>query len=162
MNSGICNLDFYDTGIYTLILRLDREREICVGSLGMISFMKGYFAYTGSARGPGGVKRVKRHLDVLAGLKAVRRWHIDYLLPNTSFEDVVMTYTAQNFECAIARRIGDELESIPGFGCTDCRCKSHLHFSTDIQKMHSVIEMAHSSFGPNISTHNTIDSFEYK
>ncbi len=127
----------------------------------MISFMKGYFAYTGSARGPGGIKRVRRHLDVLAGINTARRWHIDYLLPNTSFEDVVITYTAQNIECAIAQRIGAELISIPGFGCTDCRCPSHLHFSTDIRRMYAVVERAHSGSSPDIGTHITRDSSKY-
>lgn len=133
-----------DPGIYTIILRLDNEMDIQVGSLGSRSFMKGYFAYTGSARGPGGIKRVKRHQDVLCSLNTVRRWHIDYLLPNTSFEDVVITYTGEDLECLIARKIGAELEAIPGFGCTDCRCKSHLHFSTDMQRMYAIVERAHN------------------
>lgn len=130
-------------GIYTIILGLDKDMEIHVGSLGRLSFMKGYFAYTGSARGPGGVIRVRRHLDVLGGSNKARRWHIDYLLPNVSFEDVAITYTDKDLECAIARKIGSELEAIPGFGCTDCRCPSHLHFSTDIQRMYAIVERAH-------------------
>jgi len=132
-----------DPGIYTLILRLDKEKEIQVGSLGRIAFMKGYFAYTGSARGPGGIIRVKRHLDVLGGLNTARRWHIDYLLPNTSFEGVVITYTMQDLECIIAQKIGAELAPVPGFGCTDCRCPSHLHFSTDPEKMYATVKRAH-------------------
>ena len=136
--------DNMDPGIYTLIIWLDKEKEIQVGSLGRISFMKGYFAYTGSARGPGGVIRVKRHLDVLSGLNTARRWHIDYLLPDASFEDVVITYTMQDLECVIAQKIGAELTSIPGFGCTDCRCPSHLHFSTGPENMYVVVKRAHS------------------
>ena len=133
-----------DPGIYTLILRLDKEKEIYVGSLGKISFMKGYFAYTGSARGSGGIIRVKRHLDILSGLNTARRWHIDYLLPFATFEDVVITYTMQDLECAIAQKIGTDLTFIPGFGCTDCHCLSHLHFSTDPEEMYAIVKRAHS------------------
>lgn len=135
-------------GIYTLILSLNREMKLHVGSLGRICFKKGYFAYTGSARGPGGLIRVERHLDVLSGINTARRWHIDYLLPNTSFEDVAVTYTIDDFECAIARKIGFELESIPGFGCTDCRCISHLHFSENLEKMRQVVGWDHSGIDP--------------
>lgn len=133
-----------DSGIYTLILRLDQERMIHVGSLGVIRFLKGCYAYTGSARGPGGLKRVKRHLDVLNGLNKSRRWHIDFLLPLAEFEYVVATYTAQDLECAIAQRIGAELDSVQGFGCTDCRCCSHLHFSADLEVMYAAVLKSHS------------------
>lgn len=134
-----------DPGIYTLILSVDKEREVHVGSLGRICFMKGYYAYTGSARGPGGLVRVERHLKVLSGISTARRWHIDYLLPNASFVGVAVTYTSDDLECAAARMIGSELKSIPGFGCTDCRCTSHLHFSENLEKMHEIVERAHSS-----------------
>jgi Uri superfamily endonuclease len=132
-----------DPGIYTLILRLDGRREIQVGSLGSISFREGHYAYTGSARGPGGLKRVKRHLDVLGGLNKSRHWHIDFILPLAAFEGMVVTYTAENLECVIARRIGEVLEPVPGFGCTDCRCTSHLHFSGDPEIILAAVRGAH-------------------
>jgi Uri superfamily endonuclease len=150
-----------DPGIYTLILRLDRRREIRVGSLGSISFREGHYAYSGSARGTGGLKRVKRHLDVLGGLNKSRHWHIDFILPLAVFEGMVVTYTAQDLECIIARRIGAMLEPIPGFGCTDCRCISHLHFSADLEIMLAAVRGAHSDPVYNIdnsgNNHNSIN-----
>jgi len=68
-----------EPGIYTLILSLPQAGKITVGSLGVMDFVRGYYSYTGSARGPGGLKRVDRHILVSEGIKKTRRWHIDYL-----------------------------------------------------------------------------------
>jgi Uri superfamily endonuclease len=132
-----------EPGIYTLVLRLDREREIAVGSLGCILFSRGYYAYTGSARGSGGLKRVERHLEVLKGTRTTRRWHIDYLLPHARFLEAIVTPTAQDLECQIARRIGECLLPITGFGCTDCTCPSHLHYSSNLEEVLNIVRQAH-------------------
>jgi Uri superfamily endonuclease len=132
-----------DPGIYTLVLRLNDAKDIEVGSLGIIHFAEGYLAYTGSARGPCGLKRVDRHKEVMNGTKACRKWHIDYLLPHTSLVDVVITRTSANLECQIATRIGTELQVIPHFGSTDCRCPGHLHFSHDQDSILDVVCRAH-------------------
>ncbi len=132
-----------EPGIYTIVLRLDHEREIHVGSLGKILFHEGFYAYTGSARGPGGLKRVERHLSVLRGVNTTRRWHIDYLLPFTRFQDVIVTATAKDLECEIARKIGAELSAVRGFGCTDCDCQSHLHHSASLERILGVARRAH-------------------
>lgn len=130
-------------GIYTMVLGLDNEMEIPVGSLGSILFPRGYYAYTGSARGPGGLKRIKRHMEVLKGIRTTRRWHIDYLLPLTCFKKVIVTNTAQDLECGIARKIGERLLPIPGFGCTDCSCISHLHRSVSLEEALRTVLQAH-------------------
>jgi len=132
-----------EPGIYTLILSLPQAGQITVGSLGVIDFAQGYYSYTGSARGPGGLKRVDRHILVSEGIKKTRRWHIDYLLPSASFLDVSITKTTLNLECCIAEAIGKRLVPVPGFGCTDCRCISHLHYSGDLQKMREAVAFAH-------------------
>ena len=63
-------------GTYILILRLDRTRTLQVGSLGRFRFPGGYFAYVGSAFGPGGLGgRLKHHLNP----SAPAHWHIDTL-----------------------------------------------------------------------------------
>jgi Uri superfamily endonuclease len=132
-----------EPGIYTLILYLETEREIKVGSLGVMSFSAGYYSYTGSARGSGGLKRVDRHLQVLFGQKNIRRWHIDYLLPNTRFQELFIIKTMHDLECHIARSISRRLLPMKGFGCTDCNCVSHLYYSNDLQKMREAVSTAH-------------------
>jgi len=130
-------------GIYTIVLRLERPLEIEVGSLGRLSFAAGLYSYTGSARGPGGLKRVDRHLQIMQGIRSTRRWHIDYLLPHTRLQEVIVTRTSSNLECRIASRIGEQLMPVQGFGCTDCRCISHLHYSLDLQEMLDAVRRAH-------------------
>jgi Uri superfamily endonuclease len=132
-----------DPGIYTLVLFLDRAHDIEVGSLGEVQFEEGYYSYTGSARGPGGLKRLERHKRLLLGSSSVRRWHIDYLLPYTSLVEAVVTRTSSDLECLIAGRIGSELEVVPYFGSTDCKCPGHLHFSTGKDRIQDVVRRAH-------------------
>ncbi|MHC1630711.1 MAG: GIY-YIG nuclease family protein [Methanotrichaceae archaeon] len=132
-----------EKGIYTLILRLDSNLDLVVGALGEIHFWRGYYAYTGSARGPGGLKRVVRHLKVMDRSNPARRWHIDYLLPHTTLVDVAVTKTDQDRECQIAEMIGKRLSFVPRFGCTDCKCFSHLHFSQDKKTILEVVKSAH-------------------
>jgi endonuclease-3 len=132
-----------EPGIYTLVLRLDEKQEVRVGSLGVILFPAGYYAYTGSARGPGGLKRVERHLEVLWGARRTQRWHIDYLLPFTSLEEAFITPTREDLECVIARRIEEVVLSIPSFGCTDCDCVSHLHYSAEKGELFCAVRRAH-------------------
>ena len=134
-----------EPGIYTLILHLPRAEQIAVGSLGGIHFPKGFYSYTGSARGPGGLKRLDRHAAVMAGKSLTRRWHIDYLLPRCQWLQEVVTRTDLDLECPIARSIGERLLSVPRFGCSDCRCASHLHYSEKEEEMRQAVSMAHAS-----------------
>jgi endonuclease-3 len=130
-------------GIYTLILKLDSSRKTAVGSLGEVEFCQGYYAYTGSARGPGGFRRVQRHKQLISGSSKVRRWHIDYLMPQTSLKGVVATETSEDLECEIAQKIGGRLIPVRGFGSTDCSCPGHLHFSARLSEMTCAVRDAH-------------------
>lgn len=138
-NQGVCN-----KGIYTIILELDNDCHIQVGALGDVAFPGGYYCYTGSARGPGGFKRIERHRRVQSGSSNARRWHIDYLLPRARWVDVSVTDTGEDLECIIALKIGESLRPVPGFGSTDCRCPGHLHYSDDLARMQGAVRFAHS------------------
>jgi len=137
----------YDKGIYTLILCLRKSTSREVGRLGILHFKSGYYAYTGSARGSGGFKRIYRHLNVLCGRNMTRKWHIDHLLPLTSFRCAVASSTDQDLECAVAKGIGLACEPVPGFGCTDCSCISHLHFSSRYEDLLDTVMQAHFDAG---------------
>ncbi|MDD4653396.1 MAG: GIY-YIG nuclease family protein [Methanothrix sp.] len=133
-----------EPGIYTLVLFLPEPSRIAIGSLGIIDFASGFYSYTGSAMGPGGLKRVDRHIQVLEGIKTTRRWHIDYLLPSTCLVEAFTTRTTLDLECRIARAIGKRLQAVPRFGCSDCRCNSHLHFASERQEILDTVAAAHS------------------
>ena len=123
-------------GVYVLILKLKRDTTITIGKLGTFDFKKGFYAYTGSARGTGGFKRVDRHFNVAAGQNTTRRWHIDYLLPHTEAICAVTVPTDDDLECAVAGKLAGMLAGIADFGCSDCSCSSHLFFSdNDITDM---------------------------
>ncbi|MCD6590442.1 MAG: GIY-YIG nuclease family protein, partial [Candidatus Aenigmarchaeota archaeon] len=69
---------------YILILKLDENKEIKIGSLGNIKFKKGYYMYVGSAKNS--IKRIERHFKVEKKL----RWHIDYLSVNSKVLDALL------------------------------------------------------------------------
>lgn len=131
---------FEGKGTYTLVMRLREGRKLRIGALGEIFFDEGFYAYTGSALGSGGFSRVARHKEVAAGKNRTKQWHIDYLLP---WVEIVETVTSPRLECSVAAGIGRELSRVPGFGCSDCHCPSHLHYSSDPETMLKVVRQAH-------------------
>jgi len=98
-----------------------------IGRLGTHEFPAGYYAYAGSALGPGGLAaRVGRHLRREKRL----HWHIDYLLEAAEVVDVRVEPGSERRECEWARRLlaaGGAVVA-PGFGASDCRCATHLVF----------------------------------
>ncbi len=109
---------------YVLGLWIDKDITVRVGSLGDISFRRGYYAYIGSAL-KGFKARIDRHIRKRKKLF----WHIDYL---TTLEcvDVVEIFCVrgdEKLECEVAGMFNNE-KIIQGFGVSDCRCKSHLFY----------------------------------
>jgi len=104
---------------YVLIMQNDGEREIEVGKLGKFKFKPGFYYYVGSARR---ISRVARHFG-----EKKRRWHIDYI--SDEFE-LIGAILFKIGECELAGKI--KLEKIPGFGCSDCSCESHLFYSVNL------------------------------
>jgi len=118
-------------GTYALILRLPHPATLDVGRLGRFQFPAGWYAYAGSARGPGGLAaRISRHLRSPKPL----RWHVDYLRAYAWPVAVWYTVGAGKRECAWAKalaRLPGASAPIPRFGASDCRCPTHLiHFAT--------------------------------
>ena len=113
-------------GTYTLLIRLSQPRDITFGRIRNFSFKAGYYAYIGSALN-GLRQRIGRHLRKEKRL----HWHIDYLLQHAEICGVIYAETAGRRECRIAAELRELLVAVPGFGCSDCRCFSHLFFSND-------------------------------
>jgi Uri superfamily endonuclease len=115
-------------GTYALLLKLQRSTEIQVGRLGSFFFPAGYYAYVGSAFGPGGLAaRLARHCRREKRLF----WHIDYFLASAELVDVHYDTSGQQLECKWARLLTsrDGVRVVaPGFGGSDCSCSSHLVF----------------------------------
>ena len=129
-------------GTYTLVVTLREDATIEVGALGDQEFPAGWYAYTGSAFGPGGFSRVERHCELAGGDREVRHWHVDALLchPATSIEAMVRT-PEEDRECAVASVLPDA--PIAGFGASDCDCRTHLAYADDRETLVASIERAH-------------------
>ncbi|MDD4498259.1 MAG: DUF123 domain-containing protein [Methanosarcinaceae archaeon] len=121
---------FLKKGVYCLIFK-NRECTLSVGKKGDFSFKPGFHTYVGSALGPGGLKRVLRHIKLSGNRDKKPKWHVDYLHlgPSFSLVCVICAPTSGRFECTLASEIGGE--SVSGFGCTDCKCKSHLFYRAE-------------------------------
>ena len=113
-------------GTYVLILHLPAAATIAVGALGTLRFPPGYYAYAGSALGPGGLAaRVERHIAATRK----RHWHVDSLREWARPFALWYATGAERRECTWARALtGLPGASIPaaGFGSSDCRCAAHL------------------------------------
>lgn len=111
-------------GVYALVV--EAQGEAVIGRLGRRVF-SGRYLYVGSARGPGGIKRLYRHFQVARGERPTGRWHIDSLLQVGRVEGAWFIETDQPLECLLAARLAQVLpQAIPGFGSSDCRCPGHL------------------------------------
>ncbi len=111
-------------GTYALVLEVDREATLTVGSLGDVVFAPGRYVYCGSALG-GLRARIARHLRV----EKSRHWHVDYLLDVARVVEVWACESPERLECRLAAYLsslpGASLPA-PGFGSSDCRCLTHL------------------------------------
>lgn len=110
-------------GSYVLILKLNENKTINIGKLGKIDLEKGFYIYVGSALNSLEA-RINRHLRRNKKI----HWHIDYLLDFAFITDVFLKEKSFKEECRIAQIFEEKLISIKGFGCSDCRCRSHLFY----------------------------------
>ncbi|MEM3719408.1 MAG: GIY-YIG nuclease family protein [Candidatus Bathyarchaeia archaeon] len=110
-------------GIYILKILVEEKINVNIGALGRVYFPRGFYAYVGSAQ-KNLLKRLERHFE--GGGK--RFWHIDYLLAEKNVKIVGAYYKEadKNEECLTAQKLGIYGFSVKNFGCSDCKCSSHL------------------------------------
>lgn len=110
-------------GIYCLLIDINKNSELKIGALGNTLFKKGKYVYVGSAQNSV-EKRVSRHLSKNKKI----RWHIDYLLSNSNvkIERALWKKAGKDEECKTASLLNKTEKPIRSFGCSDCRCYSHL------------------------------------
>ena len=114
-------------GSYCLCMRVERELSLNVGALGRMTFPQGAYVYVGSAMN-GLDARLRRHMNTSMGSHRAIHWHIDYLLrvEGVSIESIFVQESETKNECAIAAAVSERGVPVKGFGCSDCRCYSHL------------------------------------
>lgn len=115
-------------GTYGLFLSSASDAGIRVGRHGHMRLQSGFYVYVGSALGAGGVRaRVNHHLRN----SARPHWHIDYLRPHVSVEEVRVCHGRKRREHLWARFLSSlpgVSVPMPGFGSSDCGCPAHLFF----------------------------------
>lgn len=116
-----------DRSSYSIILRLNSNKKLEVGSLGTIFLVKGFYVYNGSAYGTGGLaSRIKHHVKKRKKL----HWHIDYLTSDNECKILrVIAFKKRNLERKVSLEMLREREfvGIPKFGSTDDKiARTHL------------------------------------
>lgn len=112
-------------GSYILILRAEQHAAITIGRLGIVHIIPGWYLYTGSALGTGGLRgRVRHHLCPVTR----PHWHIDYLRQVCAVTEVWYAPDARRWEHAWATTLGQSALPLPGMGASDCRCIAHTFY----------------------------------
>lgn len=121
-----------DSGAYIVVLYLPETRLVTVGKLGAREFQPGYYLYVGSAK-VGLRKRLARH-----GRRRKKfHWHIDYLREVAEFAGAFAVRSSLDREHELAVAVEQVAHwQVPGFGCSDCSCRSHL-FGMNSNPAHS-------------------------
>ncbi|HIC99428.1 MAG TPA: GIY-YIG nuclease family protein [Pyrodictiaceae archaeon] len=128
-----------EKGSYILIVEL-RDEILVVLSRRVVGLKPGYYAYVGSAGGPGGLRaRLSRHC---AKEKKVF-WHIDRLTTSPRATVLFAYYCVgvwgRAIEATLAKCLERELAPIPRFGSTDDReVITHLFYTADVEKVKKV------------------------
>ena len=108
---------------YQLFINLSQNIEIQIGKLGLFSFPKGTYVYTGSAKRNLN-QRITRHFLMDNNLF----WHIDYLLVN-KYTKIMEIAKSELSECDLNADLKGKI-IVKGFGNSNFgeNCKSHLKF----------------------------------
>lgn len=118
-------------GTYALLLNVARRQRITVGRLGALAAAQGFYLYTGSAFGPGGLRaRLRHHLGTPHRL----HWHIDYLRRIAVPCEIWYSDDRNSSEhvwAGICAGLAGASIPLRRFGASDCDCDAHLfHFKT--------------------------------
>ena len=115
-------------GTYALALFCSQNSLLKVGRRREMHVEAGFYVYIGSAFGSGGLSaRLSRHFRHAKS----KHWHIDYLREITTPLFAWVSYAPIRLEHRWAEQVSKQpaFTAIPRFGCSDCRCLSHLFFT---------------------------------
>jgi sugar fermentation stimulation protein A len=70
-------------------------------------------------------------------------WHIDYLRGVADDAEAFPIVSVRRLECDLARDLAKIADGdVPGFGCSDCSCRSHLHrFGEDPRRVPAFVRV---------------------
>ncbi|NOY64665.1 MAG: DNA/RNA nuclease SfsA [Nitrospirae bacterium] len=124
----ILDREMVDSGAYMVVLFIEKDKSVRIGTLGDILFKKGYYVYVGSAE-----KGLKARMERHKRRRKKVHWHIDYLRNHCEIVTVLPVRSSERLECLMARDIRMIAQgTIKGFGSSDCRCKGHLYYLSEL------------------------------
>ena len=111
-----------------MVMHLDHDLDLEVGSKGMMHFKAGYYMYVGSAKA-NLTKRIERHKRK----RKKMHWHLDYFRGHCEMiAGLPIRTSLDDAECTLADAVRGVAEwDVPKFGSSDCDCKSHLFRMTE-------------------------------
>ena len=120
----ILDEELQDSGAYLLLIHMAEEKQINVGSRGYLTFKKGFYVYTGSAK-RNLSKRIARHKRK----RKRKHWHIDFLVEEAAAVTPVQIISSDSLECDLAKSLHIIADlTVQDFGSSDCRCQGHLFY----------------------------------
>lgn len=127
-----------ETGTYALVLESRSWQKVQIGRWREIEIQPGYYVYIGSAFGPGGVQaRVARHFRT----DKKQHWHIDFLRAQLTPLGAWVSHGLGRLEHSWAGTLAGlgGFTPVAGFGCSDCRCHSHLFHTHELGNLASLL-----------------------
>jgi len=120
-------------GVYVLVISVNKSLNVKVCARKEFSLETGFYAYVGSAQ-KFLEKRLMRHFRK-TGKR--RFWHIDHLLAMDSVSVVEAFYkkAEKAEECKTAQSLSTLGFPVEGFGCSDCKCRSHLFLFNNLRDL---------------------------
>ena len=134
-------------GSYILLIELNQDLNIQIGSLGNIFFKKGVYSYIGSALN-GLEQRIQRHVRKNKNT----HWHIDYFLNHGKIIDIFYQESKTKKECIIAQKFNGKIQTIYNFGSSDCNCESHLFYGDKSKIMEIIRNIKMNKYPFNANT----------
>ena len=138
-------------GTYCLLIHLKQDSKITIGKLGEKNFTKRILYIRGLR-----LKLPKNPHTKTSREEKKIYWHIDYLLNNENTEIIEVIYTINDikWECKIAATIAETGIGVINFGCSDCKCNSHLLYFTKIQDSRNASINTLKKFNLNVNKYS--------
>ena len=144
-------------GTYVLIASVAQMKRSEIGRLGNYDIIPGFYAYVGSAFGPGGLRaRIHHYLESVAQ----PHWHIDYLLALAEPVEVWYALAGRKLEQDLAEvleRSASWRMPIPRFGASDYHRSraSHLFYSKRRPSLNRFRQEVNGATGEPVELHQT-------
>jgi endonuclease-3 len=131
---------------YTLLVAVPEASAIAFGAAGEHAIGPGWATYTGSAFGPGGLRRIDRHAEIARGEREVRHWHVDHLLGHAATRlAAAWVSPREDAECRTHRQLPGR--EVP-VGASDCTCEGHVRLADDREQLVARLATLHRERWP--------------